>query len=167
MKVVKNDISKFIKKINGSNFTVGAKNLDRIANAIAEEGVEIAESNFAGSENVVVSKRKIGKGRSRIIAKGDKVSFIEFGTGIAGEGTYPVEKLPTQLIQFESPKGKNAVQRSTDGWQYDYRYKQAEDKSTVKHFVGMSAKMPMYRTSRELKSKMSEIAREVIKGERI
>lgn len=119
-------------------------NNDEIVMAIAEKGKDIAQDRFGAS--VTVETESLGSGKAIISAKGSQVSFIEFGTGLQGEGTYQGE-LPTQDITFIARNGK---EHTTDGWVYNYFVKDI-DKNAKDH-KGFVALAPMWRTANDLRN---------------
>ena len=70
---------------------------DDIVMAVAERGKELAQEGFG--VNVSIEAIPLGNGKARVEARGQQVSFIEYGVGTSGEGTYQGE-LPTQDITF-------------------------------------------------------------------
>ena len=132
-----------------------------VAEAMAERGAEIAKEKY-GSESIQVSAELIGNGHAIIRAKGDQIGYLEFGTGIQGEGKYPDEsKLPTQTLEFESPKG---VPRKTQGWVYNYMKKLYEpNKADV---TGRPPQAQMFYTGQELRQEQGKIIKKVLRGEK-
>lgn len=59
---------------------------NRVAVAIAEEGVRIAEDRYrsTGVNDVSIYYENNGDGNTKIIAEGEGLNYIEFGTGIMG-----------------------------------------------------------------------------------
>ncbi len=140
---------------------------DEVALAFAERGVEIAKSKYS-SESIQVSAELISNGHAVVRAKGDQLGYLEFGTGIQGEGKYPDEsKLPTQTLEFESPKsvpGKTqGVPRKTKGWVYNYMKKLYHPEN--KDVVGRPPQAQMFYTAQELKAEKGEIIKKVLRGD--
>lgn len=139
--------------------------VDRVAEALAERGKDIAEALYS-SNNVQVSRTEVRNGQAEIIASGKAVAYMEFGTGETGRGTYE-GNLPTQTLVFESPKGKP---QSTQGWVYNYpnRYtKLFNGWFFGKTFTtGQPAQAQMFKTHRQLQNEYVDIAKSVIKGEK-
>ena len=69
--------------------------------AIAEKGKEIAEEKYSLADygtnqtNIVVSAEVISPTKARVTAKGDRISYLEYGTGYYAQGSYPADKLPS------------------------------------------------------------------------
>ena len=84
---------------------------------IADNGEKIAKSEYAGINSVQVIK-DIDGNSAVISANGDSVAYIEYGTGLVGQGTYKGD-LPTQTLTFESPKDSGRI-NTTQGWEYYY-----------------------------------------------
>lgn len=159
IKITKNTLGNFQNKILNQDFDSLVNNL---ANAIAERGVEIAKEKF-GSESVQVYKTEANNGTASIIASGKQVAYIEFGTGIMGDGTYP-GKLPpkSRTIKFYS-RGNN---QETKGWEYNYFKKQHMKSANVKDWKGHQAFAPMFYTGRQLRQEIPQIVKDTIKGDR-
>lgn len=84
---------------------------DRLVNAILEKGRDIALEEYAGVSGVKIYTEKVGF-NGKIIAEGEQVAYIEFGTGEYAKNTYE-GTLPTQGVPL------------TGSWTYYYdsRYK--------------------------------------------
>lgn len=134
---------------------------DEVALALAERGVEIAKSKYS-SESIQVSAELISNGHAVVRAKGDQLGYLEFGTGIQGEGKYPDQtKLPTETLEFESPKG---VPRKTQGWVYNYMKKLYHPEN--KDVVGRPPQAQMFYTAQELKAEKGKIIKKVLRGDK-
>ena len=152
--VRRNDLNRFYGKLqNIRNVAETATEL------IADNGEKIAKSEYAGINSVQVIK-DIDGNSAVISANGDSVAYIEYGTGLVGQGTYKGD-LPTQTLTFESPKRKAGDTRpprvnTTHGW--EYYYDNPETKFMGGWFMGKGgftrgqvASMRMYRTAKSLK----------------
>ena len=110
--VRRNDLNRFYGKLhNIRNVAETATEL------IADNGEKIAKSEYAGINSVQVIK-DIDGNSAVISANGDSVAYIEYGTGLVGQGTYKGD-LPTQTLTFESPKDSGRI-NTTQGWEYYY-----------------------------------------------
>lgn len=133
-----------------------------LANSIAEEGSRIAKEQYAGTA-VFVQAVEASNGEASVVATGDQINYMEFGTGIVGKGTYQGE-LPTRDFTFESPKGSPQV---THGWEYNYP--NAKTKRNDGWFYngeftqGHIAEMQMFNTAKLLKEKLHSIIVEAMK----
>lgn len=68
---------------------------DEYARRLAEQGYEAAIAAVpvdTGELRDSIAIEKLGKGKYRIIATAEHALFVEFGTGVVGEGTYPDKK---------------------------------------------------------------------------
>lgn len=136
-----------------------------VANNIAERGVDIAKAEYGHSQRVILSIEKTKEpNKLQIVAQGAGIAFDEFGTGLIGEGTYR-GNLPTEPIEFESPKG---FPQRTEGWVYYYPNRKTKIlggwfAGKVFH-RGQVAQAQMYNTTQQLKSEMASIAENTIKG---
>lgn len=131
---------------------------DDIVMAVAERGKELAQKGFGAS--VSVETIPLGNGKARVEAIGQQVSFIEYGVGISGEGTYKGQ-LPTQDITFTARNGK---EHTTSGWVYNYFVKEIDNKA--KDHIGFTAKAPMWNTVNQLKQGKAKQAVEQLFKER-
>lgn len=170
--VVKNDLDRFIKRVNDAKDSSGFKK-DRIAIALADKGKAIAEYEYATSGYMPkISTEYLGNGRARIRFEAKDIAFHEFGTGIYAQGSYPdSSKLPTQTLTFESPKNK---QQTTQGW--EYYYNNPDTKRTIGGkagwFVGNGvfttgniAGAEIYYTAKALREDACKIAKKAYKGD--
>lgn len=130
---------------------------NRIAQEIADNGAEIARELFFGHDVSVTSSQASG-GQASIIAKGDQIAYIEFGTGEYAKGTYKGE-LPKSGV----PK--------TGKWEYYYpspykkigKYGNKGWWHNKKFHVGRPAGAQMWQTAQEIREVSNSIAAEVIK----
>lgn len=152
--VKKNNLARFVRKVSKYQ---GKINGGEIAEFIGDVGVSVAKEEYSG-KNVDVGA-EVGRGTARIVARGDKIAYMEFGTGVTGKNTYDGQ-LPTQKLVFESPKG---VKQSTEGWQYNYRKEQGK---TDKDWIGHRAEAQMFKTSQRLKAELPEKIKQKIKGDK-
>ena len=151
---IKNGLMKYLNKIQGYKGTINKKEVSEI---VGDFGVSLAKEEYAGKASDIQSK--IRSSGVDIIARGKELAFMEYGTGVRGEGKYQ-GKLPTQTLKFESPKGQK---RETDGWVYDYMKKLYNpDKPSFQGFVPQAQ---MFKTGQRLKnnSVVSDKIKEKIK----
>ena len=90
----------------------------------------------------------------KVVANGQAVCFIEFGAGVTynSNSDYPITK-PNGIVGIgEYGKGRGA---NPKGWYY------TNSSGESKHTYGNPAEMPMYCASREMRSQITAIAREV------
>lgn len=150
-----------------SNFTT------EVADEIARRGQEIAISEYAGLEGVNVSHETMGRGISRVVAQGEQISYIEFGTGRVGQySNYDRRFLPDKNVPitgyweyyYDSPykrRGHSDGKTKADrGWWHKF---EGEDKA--RFTTGQEAGMQMYRTSQRLKNEMASIVKNKLKGD--
>ena len=134
----------------------GKINRDEIVELVGNIGVEIATDEYQGKINDITSIDS--SNGTKIVARGEKIAYMEFGTGVTGRNTYD-GTLPTQKLVFESPKG---VRQSTEGWQYNYRKEQGQ---TEKDFIGHVAEAQMFKTAQRLRTELPSKIKQKIKGE--
>lgn len=148
-------------KISGSFDSFKSKlasiNLSSMANImadkIAERGKEIAKTKYSGKK-VTVTRTKASKGKARVIATGNKIAYMEFGTGIEGqqhdyETLGKGAKKPAKTLTFVSA----GQQQSTEGWQYNYRKEQGQ---TDKDWKGFQPQAQMFYTAQELREELGK-----------
>lgn len=157
--VVKNDLQSFADKLN--TYKVKGDLAEKIAEKVANKGVEIAQNNWGNQASVVKRGNKLQK--SIVAIDNNKIkpsiAYTEFGTGIQGEGKYEGE-LPIQNITFTD---KSGLQWTTQGWEYHYRYNQTQQ---GKPYKGQTPKMPMFNTAKELREYINtELAKDIRKGD--
>lgn len=165
-------LNRFAKRLE-SNSSDNFANV--VANAIAEEGEKIATDKYLGTSVQVIPHSEAVNGETSIIARGEGIAYMEFGTGLVGDGTYPdASKLPKETLTFESPKPKKGEPsnpeniHTTNGWEYYYD----NPKTKVlggwfygKTFTrGQPAQAQMFYTSKELRDKIPEIVKGEIGG---
>ena len=113
--VVKNDLQSFVDKLK--NYKIQNNLINKALNLIGKKMVEIAEWEYADYEHIKFNA-SIENNHLTFKANGRGIAYIEFGTGLVGEQSgYPKDKLPTQTLIFESPKGEQQI---TQGWEYYY-----------------------------------------------
>lgn len=146
-----------------SNFTT------EVADEIARRGQEIAISEYSGIEGVNVSRETMGGGVSRVVAQGEQIAYIEFGTGRVGQQSkYPNEKLPKEGVpitgqwEYYYPSQYKRASKTTgeEGWYHKF---EGDDKA--RFTKGQSAGMQMYRTSQRLRNEIANIVKNKIKGD--
>ena len=123
---------------------------DELCRRLAEMGAQKAEINFAaayydGDEDHSITVESRGANEYAVIASGQTVLFVEFGTGLIGyghpdpqgygPGTYPGKG------HWSDP----------GGWYYAHG----------KHSHGNPPNMPMYNTVKELEQELARVVEEV------
>lgn len=148
---------------------INAKFINGVISAILNRALQIAREEYSGLSSIDVGIEKISTGIGRLYAKGESVAYIEFGTGLVGEASqYPKDKLPTQNLEFESPKDSGKM-RQTNGW--EYYYDNPDTKIMGGWFWGKTftqgrqAGMQMYRISQRIRQELPQIVRSKIKGD--
>lgn len=149
-----------VKSISNVAEFLGSETMrNKIANAVAEEGVEIARQMYAGTDINVIST-PASDGKAEILANGSQVAYMEFGTGEYAKGTYegdlPQSGVPiTVKWEYYYPsKSKVTVRSGSFGWYHNKKF-----------HVGQKAGSQMWRTAIETKKNIRRIAQEVIEKE--
>lgn len=148
------------------------KKTQTLLHRLAEEGASDARIYFgtalyAGDNDVKVEWEEEGDNAVAIIAKGESVLFIEFGTGIAYPDDHP-EK-PDGILgrgQYGMKQGGLVTKYGTPkGWLYDGSPGNLGEPSTknpsLMHTYGNPANMSLYTTRESLKRRIVTVAREV------
>jgi len=160
-------ISKAIQELKNYQKWFEEKTKDFLK-ALGEEGVQIASAKFQnatydGTNDVHCQIEERNDTKVAVVAVGNAILFIEFGTGI----TYPDDH--PEAAQNGMVRGGfgHKLGRLPGGWRYD------GDPGTngtvitsgkhagMVHTFGNPANMCMYLTIRELEDKFEEIARRV------
>lgn len=134
---------------------------------LAKEGLQVASvkfqyANYDGTNDVHCEIREEGDNKVAIVALGNAVLFIEFGTGVKYPDDHP-EKSPDLVGRGEYGRGLGANPKGwfytgepgTNGEHAKNHYK------TSYHTYGNPANMCMYATVQELKDDFEEIAKRV------
>lgn len=139
--------------------------LEEITREMVEEGTKYLASLYNNPSIIVTSV--VNGNQAYIFAEGEKIAYLEYGTGLVGKGTYK-GNLPTEILTFDSPKG---VPQSTEGWVYYYHneltkhfggwfYKGEDGKY---HFTrGMQAQAQVWKTAQYLREHASTIINRVL-----
>lgn len=123
---------------------------------LCEAGMAYAK-NLYGDNSISVTYSIDGNGNGSIIANGERIAYLEYGTGEQGRGSYE-GNLPTQDISFYSTRLGQDV--TVDGWTYSYAH---EFDSSLPKWKGSTAKAQMWTTARWLRDNAAKIIREVAK----
>lgn len=148
----------------------------RLATKGADEATfEFDQAKYAGVNDVVVQEEEVD-GHAAVVARGDAVAFIEFGTGVVyngpGNGVYPQER-PEGIVGIgEYGKGHGA---SNYGWYYRgepgnagaqaVRYKKDGSEVSRPGWVHTYGNLPasgMYRAANLMSDEAGEVVREVL-----
>ena len=149
--------------------SINSKLANELADEIAKRGEQIAMSEYAGVNGVSVHHENLGGGMSRVVAEGEQVSYIEFGTGRVGQQSkYPNEKLPKEGVPitgqweyyYSSQYKRTSKTTGEEGWYHKF---EGDDKA--RFTKGQSAGMQMYRTSQRLRNEMASIVKNKMKGD--
>jgi hypothetical protein len=138
--------TKFVQRASEEDFA------DGLARELAESGKEIASIYFRPvTKSVRCSVEQIFSGSYKVVAHDTSdrkhIAFIEYGTGVKGDGTY-AHDLPQSNIPF------------TGSWVYDFRYKERHI-----HWIGKEAESPMLNSFIELQDSKNSIVKQYIERE--
>lgn len=138
-----------------------------LAEKLAEKGVEVARVQIANLDAIFTSEliQSIhseyvgsvkGGGIWAVVAGTDHAAFVEFGTGIVGQQSPYNGKLPEGVTwQYASGKTIRQLADGRYGWFYP------DDEGNWYFTEGMPSRPFMYNTAMELRSIVTETAREV------
>lgn len=133
-----------------------------LAERLTQYGMGYAQIEFSGAiydgerENIDVSvRRKRGKNRYAVVAKGKEILFIEFGAGVKYGYGHP-QAAEYGMGPGTWPKGKGHW-NDPNGW-----YIPPEKGGG--HTYGNPPNMSMYRTAKELHDALERIAIDVFSG---
>lgn len=130
--------------------------LEEIVRAICEAGQNYARSLYGGSENVTITAEFVGN-VGKIVAEGEQIAYLEFGTGERGSGTYEGQ-LPENALTFYSNRlGRDVTLEY--GWTYSYANK-LDDTQAV--WQGFAAKAQMWKTAQYLRENIAQIVKKVV-----
>ena len=134
--------------------------LERKANEIAERlanlGAQVVEYAYQGSEDEYEVSCITNGNSSMIIAEGDGVIFLEFGTGVYTEDhTYEMESegLPPIFAgSYSQTEGTGQFRPGHEYWYHDHT-----------RYVGTIPMRGFYMASKEIQEQAVEIAKKVFK----
>ena len=169
-KVTLDEIDELIKGLEEYKQWLSEK-CQQFVDRLAQQGLQVASArfqvaNYSGTNDVTVRIEKRGNMYSAVVAEGDAVLFIEFGTGV----TYP-DGHPDKPPEV-SPRGTYGygLGKMRDGWRYPIEKgignSDAEIDSKHRNMLrtkGNPSNMSMYNSVRELEEEFAVIAREVFK----
>lgn len=131
--------------------------LELLVSELAEIGVQAAIAEVkvdTGALRSSIRAERHAGGNWLVIAESPYVAYVEFGTGVVGEGTYPKElPIPWEYDQMRTPEAHDRID-PTKWYYYDdegYRY------STRGQIAGAF----MAKASDEMRNNVLKIAREV------
>lgn len=144
------------------------KKLPKFLDALAEEGMEVANINFSqiqydGDTKVECEVKNTGRLSRVVVAKGKSVIFIEFGSGV----NFPDDHPEAAKNGFVHGEYGHHLGRRTQGWRYKgdpgtngILITEGKHKGEVKT-RGNPANMCMYNARKHLEEHFEEIARRV------
>lgn len=130
----------------------------QILKAAGKQALKAAQDNFnnaeyAGTNDVTVTKTQVDENTIKITATGTATNFIEFGTGINYPNSHP------EAIEHDFIHGTygNRHGANLNGWIYTGETGNAPDtyelKSGAVHTLGNKANLCMYNAREEVKNK--------------
>lgn len=137
---------------------------------LADEGYQITAAGFEGAQydgtnDAQVTVEDRGATVKAIVALGETVLFIEFGTGITYPDNHP-EAAKNGMVRGQYGHGLGKMKK---GWRYPAERGAGSagfpdpDHEGYIHTYGNPANMPMYNAVKELRERLPALAREVFK----
>ena len=145
-----------IKQLRQYEKTLDDK-VDELCRRLAEEGVYAAKSNVptdTGWLQSGISVEKIGDKHYLVVSSGKYAAFVEFGTGVVGQGSYAGE-LPNGYSYNEGATPSAHDPMDPDAWFYYDRY------GVRRRTKGHVAQPYMLDTAEYVRASVMEIAKEV------
>lgn len=110
----KKSVESAIRQLQAYKRSLVETKCNELVRRLAESGMEIAAMRFESAQydgNNDVSVYISGDGNSlRVVASGQAVCFIEFGSGVARGGGYPDDRKPEGIVGLgEYGKGRGAT----------------------------------------------------------
>lgn len=148
-------LNNFRKKVSQAKLT--NEDLQLILNRICEKGIEYARSLYGGTESITLSAELNGN-IGTIVAEGETIAYLEFGTGERGQGTYEGNLPENQLTFYSTKFAKDIVLEY--GWTYSYANKIDENQPI---WQGRESQAQMWKTAQYLRQNLYRIVQEVVK----
>lgn len=128
-----------------------------IAQQIAERGVKIADGLYS-ENNISVFSVPASGGKASVVAHGDQIAYLEYGTGEYAQGTYrgnlPKSGVPltgSWKYYYPSKNKRTSIKTGLKGWFHNKRF-----------HIGSRAGAQMWNTARSLRMLAPNIARKAI-----
>lgn len=139
---------------------------EELTERLATLGATVASLNFSravynGINDVQMSVEPIENGY-KIVASGQAVAFIEFGSGARYSGSYPAEK--TEVDPAITKPGSWSDDGGEGHWNAPGGWWLPKEKGGG-HSYGNPPAMAMYYAAREVEDKIKAIAQEVFSGD--
>lgn len=115
--VKRNNLERYANRL----YKISSKNVaNQTVELLADKGKTIAEKEYTGTSISVTNE--INDNVAQVIANGNQVAYLEYGTGVIGDGTYK-GKLPTSGVPITGewqyyylPSNSKAVKDGKKGW---------------------------------------------------
>jgi len=154
--VVKNDLQKFLKKLDDPV----ANKPEKILEKVVKHGEDVAKEQYLGTDIFVTSAIQGNVGT--IYARGDQVAFMEFGTGV--NAIYPKDKLPKSGVPitgrwryYYPSKYKRTLSDGRQGWFHKF-----EGDTRATFTTGQIAGKQMLFTAKEVRAYVhKDLAKEI------
>ena len=131
--------------------------VDELCRRLAEEGVEAAKANVpvdTGWLQSGISVERVGDKDYLVVSAGKYAAFVEFGTGVVGQGSYAGE-LPSGYTYNDGQTPAAHDPMDPDAWFYYDAY------GVRRRTKGHAAQPYMLDTAEYIRASVMEIAKEV------
>lgn len=147
-----------IKQVNAYGKSLEAK-CDELARRLVELGVDVAKVTVrkdTGDLESGIRFEKVADGEYLLISEGEYAIFVEFGTGVVGQGTYPGELPPGYTYdERRTPAAHDPI----DPTKWYYRDREGRIRSTR----GQTANAYMATSAEEMRQAILMTAKEVFR----
>lgn len=130
---------------------------DELARRLVELGVEVAKITVrkdTGDLESAIGFEKVGEGEYLVIVENDHAIFVEFGTGVVGQGTYPGKLIDGYgYDERRTPAAHDPI----DPTKWYYRDREGRIRSTR----GQTANAYMATSAEQMRQAVLKTAREV------
>lgn len=149
-------VSRAIKDLNEYKKWIEKKSKS-LSEKLAEIGLATASLHFEtaiydGDNDVVVTAEPTKNGW-KIVAEGQSVCFIEFGSGVVGEGHPEASKYRMGVGTWSESENGKGHWNDPNGWYYAHGQKS----------FGNPPAMAMWEAQKEMKRRIENVAKEVFK----
>lgn len=160
------DINRAIKELEKYKRDILRKEkelLEKLAYiGVSEASVRFTTAMYDGVNDAMVSLEQTNNGYA-IVAKGQAVAFIEFGSGVYHNGSEPYPNPRPEGIVGIGEYGKGKGKRRAWYYKGEAGTNGEVQSNGVVKTRGNPAAMPMYYATEEMKRSILQIAREVFK----
>ena len=125
--------------------------------------IKFSTAQYAGTNDATVSARWVDDNKLEVVGSGHSVLFIEFGSGVFYDTSYPNRPPGMEIGEYGQGRGKNSY--------WFYKEREGHGRGTLgvpsEKYPGMvythgnPAARAMYQAAVDMRAKIAEIAKEV------